>query len=100
MPLPHGFEWIDGCLSKGLRERGVNIYTLWVATDGRDLLRQREMLAGRSGQRAAVVARDLLEHLTKHEVLNRFGQVFMALVPAGVFVAKAPNAVRPLGGHK
>lgn len=48
---------------------------------------------------AAVTATDLLEHLTKPEVLATFDCVAAALVPGGVFVARVPNAVSPLAGH-
>jgi hypothetical protein len=41
----------------------------------------------------------LQEHLTKPEVLATFDDVAAALAPGGVFVARVPNAVSPLGGH-
>ena len=41
----------------------------------------------------------MLEHLTKPEVLATFDDVAAALRPGGVFVARVPNAVSPLGGH-
>jgi 2-polyprenyl-3-methyl-5-hydroxy-6-metoxy-1,4-benzoquinol methylase len=50
-------------------------------------------------QLAAVTATDLLEHLTKDEVLDTFDRIAEALCPGGVFVARVPNAVSPLGGH-
>ena len=53
----------------------------------------------RTGSLAAVTATDVLEHLTKHEVLDTFDHVAAALVPGGVFVARVPNAVSPFGGH-
>jgi len=59
----------------------------------------RELLAERSGELAAVTATDLLEHLTKPEVLDTFDAVAAALRPGGCFVARVPNAVSPLGGH-
>jgi len=59
----------------------------------------RAMLASRQGQLAAVTATDLLEHLTKDEVLATFDLVAGALRPGGVFVARVPNAVSPLGGY-
>lgn len=59
----------------------------------------RHMLTERRGQFAAVTATDFLEHLTKDEVLDTFDRVVLALAPGGVFVARVPNAVSPLGGH-
>lgn len=47
----------------------------------------------------AVVATDLLEHLSKEDVLRAFDAVHGALWPGGVFVARVPNAVSPMGGH-
>jgi 2-polyprenyl-3-methyl-5-hydroxy-6-metoxy-1,4-benzoquinol methylase len=57
------------------------------------------LLAGQPARYAAVLATDLLEHLTKGEVLGTFDAVAAALTPGGVFVARVPNAVSPLGGH-
>lgn len=59
----------------------------------------RIMLAESASQLAAVTATDLLEHLAKAEALETFDHVFEALVPGGVFIARVPNAVSPLGGH-
>jgi 2-polyprenyl-3-methyl-5-hydroxy-6-metoxy-1,4-benzoquinol methylase len=59
----------------------------------------RRALADRSGQLAAVTATDLLEHLTKGEALDTFDDVAEALKPGGVFIARVPNAVSPLGEH-
>jgi 2-polyprenyl-3-methyl-5-hydroxy-6-metoxy-1,4-benzoquinol methylase len=47
----------------------------------------------------AVVATDLLEHLTRVEVMSTFDEVAWALRPDGVFIARVPNAVSALGGH-
>jgi SAM-dependent methyltransferase len=47
----------------------------------------------------AVVATDVLEHLTRDEVVAAFDDVRRALRPGGVFVARVPNAVSPMGGH-
>jgi 2-polyprenyl-3-methyl-5-hydroxy-6-metoxy-1,4-benzoquinol methylase len=47
----------------------------------------------------AVIATDLLEHLEKAEVLRTFDEVRYALRPGGVFIARAPNAVSPMGGN-
>jgi 2-polyprenyl-3-methyl-5-hydroxy-6-metoxy-1,4-benzoquinol methylase len=59
----------------------------------------RELLTARPGELAAVTATDLLEHLTKPEVLATFDAVAVALRPGGVFVARVPNAVSPFGGQ-
>jgi 2-polyprenyl-3-methyl-5-hydroxy-6-metoxy-1,4-benzoquinol methylase len=59
----------------------------------------RHLLLERRGQLAAVTATDLLEHLTKDEVLDTLDHVVRALAPGGVFVARVPNAVSPLGGY-
>jgi 2-polyprenyl-3-methyl-5-hydroxy-6-metoxy-1,4-benzoquinol methylase len=59
----------------------------------------RELLSERQGELAAVTATDLLEHLTKPEVLATFDAVAAALRPGGRFIARVPNAVSPFGGH-
>jgi 2-polyprenyl-3-methyl-5-hydroxy-6-metoxy-1,4-benzoquinol methylase len=59
----------------------------------------RAVLAAHPAHFAAVTATDLLEHLTKPEVLQTFDDVAAALRPGGVFVGRVPNAVSPLGGH-
>ncbi len=46
----------------------------------------------------AVVATDLLEHLTKDEVLRVFDATRAALRPSGVFIARTPNATSPFSG--
>jgi len=59
----------------------------------------RELLGERPGVLAAITATDLLEHLTKPEVLATFDAVVAALRPGGRFIARVPNAVSPFGGH-
>jgi 2-polyprenyl-3-methyl-5-hydroxy-6-metoxy-1,4-benzoquinol methylase len=59
----------------------------------------RELLTARPGVLAGVTATDLLEHLTKPEVLDTLDAVATALRPGGRFVARVPNAVSPFGGH-
>ena len=59
----------------------------------------RAILTGHRAHYAAITATDLLEHLTKPEILQTFDEVAAALAPGGVFVARVPNAVSPLGGH-
>lgn len=61
--------------------------------------RYQDILLDRSGQLSAVVATDVLEHLTKEEVLESFDLVAGALAPGGVFIARVPNAVSPFGGY-
>ena len=59
----------------------------------------RDLLDARAGHLAAVTATDVLEHLTKTEVLDTFNRVVNALIPGGVFVARVPNAASPFGGR-
>ena len=59
----------------------------------------RDLLREQPGRVAAVTATDLLEHLTKPEVLDAFDAVATALAPGGKFVGRVPNAVSPFGGH-
>jgi len=59
----------------------------------------RAILAAHPAHYAAITATDLLEHLTKPEVLQTFDDVAATLKPGGIFVARVPNAVSPLGGH-
>jgi 2-polyprenyl-3-methyl-5-hydroxy-6-metoxy-1,4-benzoquinol methylase len=59
----------------------------------------RAVLAAHPAQYAAITATDLLEHLTKPEVLQTSDDVAAALASGGVFVGRVPNAVSPLGGH-
>jgi len=59
----------------------------------------RQLLEGHMNGLAAVTATDVLEHLTKPEVLDTFDAVTHALRPGGRFVARVPNAVSPFGGH-
>jgi 2-polyprenyl-3-methyl-5-hydroxy-6-metoxy-1,4-benzoquinol methylase len=58
-----------------------------------------ELLAEHPNRFAAITATDLLEHLTKGEVLRTFDCVAQALIRGGLFVARVPNAVSPSGGH-
>ena len=57
------------------------------------------LLRDRPGQLAAITATDLLEHLTKPEVLATFDAAAAALRSGGRFIARVPNAVSPFGGH-
>jgi 2-polyprenyl-3-methyl-5-hydroxy-6-metoxy-1,4-benzoquinol methylase len=57
------------------------------------------LLDGSAGTWDAVVATDLLEHLSKDDVWRTFDEVRRSLRPGGVFLARVPNAVSPTGGH-
>ena len=57
----------------------------------------RDIPGARSRQFAAVTAIDLLEHLTKDEVVTALDHVAAALALNAVFVARVPNAVSPFG---
>ena len=59
----------------------------------------RDLLMDRPGELAGIIATDLLEHLTKDEVLATFDSAATALRPGGIFLARVPNAVSPFGGH-
>lgn len=94
------------CLSDdGYQAAGIDISPEQVklaCAAGLSTVRQgdyRGLLRERPGKFAAVTATDLLEHLTKAEVLDTFDAVTAALRPGGRFVARVPNAVSPFGGH-
>jgi len=59
----------------------------------------RTILSAHPAHYAAMTATDLLEHLTKPEVIRTFDDVATALAPGGVFVCRIPNAASSLGGH-
>jgi 2-polyprenyl-3-methyl-5-hydroxy-6-metoxy-1,4-benzoquinol methylase len=115
LPPPDAGSVVDiGCgrgalvgllLADGYEAEGVDIspeQVLLAHAAGLDRVRQgdyREILQARSGQLAAVTATDLLEHMTKREVLDTFDMVAAALIAGGVLVARVPNAVSPFGGH-
>ena len=98
-------ELVRLLLADGYDATGVNVSPEQVALANAAGLEQvrlgdyRDFLAAQAGRVAAVTATDLLEHLTKAEVIQTFDAVVAALVPGGVFVARVPNAVSPLGGH-
>ena len=115
LPLPGSGPVMDiGCgrgtlvrllLADGYDAEGVDISPEQVSlahAAGLDRVRQgdyRDILQARSGQLAAVTATDVLEHLTKGEVLDTFDVVAAALIAGGVLIARVPNAVSPFGGH-
>jgi SAM-dependent methyltransferase len=92
-------------LADGYDAEGIDVSPEQVAiahAAGLDRVRAgdyRGILQARAGQLAVVTATDLLEHLTKDEVLDTLDRVAAALAPGGVFVARVPNAVSPFGGH-
>jgi 2-polyprenyl-3-methyl-5-hydroxy-6-metoxy-1,4-benzoquinol methylase len=92
-------------LADGYEAAGIDVSPEQVAlarAAGLDQIQQgdyRALLEARAGQLAAVTATDVLEHLTKAEVLDAFDRVANALVPGGVFVARVPNAASPFGGR-
>jgi 2-polyprenyl-3-methyl-5-hydroxy-6-metoxy-1,4-benzoquinol methylase len=115
LPPPHRGEVLDlGCgrgdLVRCLIEDGYAASGIDVSPEQVSLARSsgvgtvrlgdyRDELRGRSGQLAAVTACDFLEHLTKPEALEAFDSVAQSLQPGGIFVARVPNAVSPLGGY-
>ncbi len=115
LPLPSAGRVIDiGCgqgelvrllLADGYDAEGIDISPEQAAiaqAAGLDRVRHgdyKHLLMERANWLTAVTATDLLEHLTKDEVLEIFDRVIEALAPSGVFVARVPNAVSPLGGH-
>jgi cyclopropane fatty-acyl-phospholipid synthase-like methyltransferase len=90
----------DGYQAAGIDVSPEQVKLAWAA--GLAAVRHgdyRTLLLDRPGELAAVTATDLLEHLTKAEVLDTFDAVAAALRPGGRFVARVPNAVSPFGGH-
>lgn len=59
--------------------------------DYRDLLRSRSW--------SAIVATDLVEHLSKDQVLEMFALARAGLVTDGVLIVRSPNAMSPFGGN-
>ncbi|MDX6389665.1 MAG: hypothetical protein QOJ73_728 [Streptosporangiaceae bacterium] len=92
-------------LEDGYAARGIDVSPEQVALAHAAGLGQvhrgdyRDLLDAWAGRLAAVTANDLLEHLTKPEVLETFDRVAAALVPGGTFVARVPNAGSPFGGR-
>jgi 2-polyprenyl-3-methyl-5-hydroxy-6-metoxy-1,4-benzoquinol methylase len=92
-------------LADGYEATGIDVSPEQVALANESGLGQvrhgdyRDLLEERPGELAAITATDLLEHLTKPEVLATFDAVAAALRPGGRFVARVPNAVSPFGGH-
>lgn len=98
-------QLVRSLLEDGYTAEGVDVSPEQVEIARRSGLTQiargdyRAVLRDRQGKFAAVTATDFLEHLVKEEVLETFDLVASALSPGGVFVARVPNAVSPLGGH-
>jgi trans-aconitate methyltransferase len=83
---------IDADPEQVAKARSAGLSQVWLGN-------YRHVLTERRSQFAAVIATDLLEYLTKDELLDTLDHVIRALIPGGVFVARVPNAVSPLGGH-
>jgi len=92
-------------LADGYDAAGVDVSAEQVAlarAAGLDRVHQgdyRDFLREQAGLLSVVTATDVLEHLTKSEVLDAFDQIVTALAPGGTFVARVPNAASPFGGH-
>jgi SAM-dependent methyltransferase len=92
-------------LADGYDAEGVDVSPEQVAVaraGGLDRVRSgdyRAVLGVQPARFAAITATDVLEHLTKDEVLDTFDRVVAALKPGGVFIGRVPNAVSPFGGH-
>lgn len=92
-------------LADGYDARGIDVSPEQVAlarASGIDQIEHgdyHQLLGAQSGELAAVTAIDVLEHLTKAEVLVTFNMVAKALSPSGVFIARVPNAASPFGGR-
>jgi SAM-dependent methyltransferase len=92
-------------LADGYDATGIDVSPEQVAlARGNGLIQVQEgdylrLLRDRPGQLAVITATDLLEHLTKPEVLATFDAAAAALRSGGRFIARVPNAVSPFGGH-
>jgi SAM-dependent methyltransferase len=63
-----------------------------VLGDGRELLRER------AGHFGAIFCMDVLEHLTRDELLESLHLIAVALRPGGALIAQVPNADSPFCG--
>lgn len=115
LPKSPGIRIVDiGCgqgqlvrllLRDGYAAEGIDISPEQVAIARRAGLDQvvhgdfRTMLQHATGSLDVVVATDVLEHQVKDEVLDTLDLVVRALKPAGIFIARIPNAVSPFGGN-
>lgn len=96
---------VDLLCDDGFDARGVDVSPEQVATAHSRGIRTVEegdfhdVLAKGSGQLAAVIATDVLEHQNKDEVLATLDAARRALRPGGRFIARVPNAVSPFGGR-
>jgi len=59
----------------------------------------REYLRDQTEAFDVITAFDVLEHLTKPEVLEFLDQVYLALKPGGLFIMRAPNGEGPFAGR-
>ncbi|MCA1711247.1 MAG: class I SAM-dependent methyltransferase [Actinobacteria bacterium] len=58
----------------------------------------RTLLGSRPGSADVVLATDVLEHHNRSELLAAMDSIRVALAPAGVLIARVPNAGSPFGG--
>ncbi|GAB3803364.1 class I SAM-dependent DNA methyltransferase [Micromonospora zhanjiangensis] len=92
-------------LADGLDAHGVDISPEQVAVAharGLDRVQLGDLhryLHETAGTWDAIVATDVLEHLTRRELIRTFDDVRAALRRGGRFIARVPNAVSPTGGH-
>ncbi len=59
----------------------------------------REFLPERTDTYGAIVMRDLLEHLTRAEILSALEHCYAALVEGGAVIIQVPNAESPFGAR-
>lgn len=100
----------QGTLVKLMREDGLDAWGVDISEEQVDLARAegttqifladlQEFLENSESTWDVVVANDILEHLQKQAVLDTFDRVHKSLTPGGIFLARVPNAVSPVGGH-
>jgi SAM-dependent methyltransferase len=76
-------EAVDSCRTRGLAAEKADA---------------REYLKNCAGQFQLIVALDVLEHLTREEVLMLLGDMCRALGPGGSVILQVPNLASPFGG--
>ncbi|MEV0155920.1 class I SAM-dependent methyltransferase [Micromonospora sp. NPDC050686] len=98
-------DLVELMLADGIDAYGIDISAEQVAvahSKGVDRVRLGDFhgpLRAEAESWDAIVATDLLEHLSRDDLLRTFDEVLAALRPGGVFLARVPNAVSPTGGH-
>ncbi|OHV20146.1 hypothetical protein BBK14_28520 [Parafrankia soli] len=87
------------------RARGVDISEEQIATARRNGVREvehndlRTAIQAATGELDVVIALDLLEHLSRDDLLDVLELVAAVLRPGGMFLARVPNAASPLAGN-